>query len=84
MVTLERNQFIVDGQPFYVYSGEIHYFRLTPAQWKLHLKAAKEAGLNTVSSYIPWIWHESEEGKFDFTGKFFLSGYIIIFKRINS
>lgn len=69
MITLERNQFIVDGQPFYVYSGEIHYFRLTPAQWKIHLKAAVDAGLNTVSSYIPWIWHESEEGKFDFTGK---------------
>ncbi|MFH1791664.1 MAG: beta-galactosidase, partial [Candidatus Omnitrophota bacterium] len=29
---------------------------------------AKEAGLNTVSSYIPWGWHEPKEGKADFKG----------------
>lgn len=68
-ITLSHGQFVLDGQPFFIYSGEIHYFRIAPEKWKLHLQKAKSAGLNTVSSYIPWIWHEYEEGKFDFSGR---------------
>ncbi|OGH55349.1 MAG: hypothetical protein A3G34_11860 [Candidatus Lindowbacteria bacterium RIFCSPLOWO2_12_FULL_62_27] len=59
----------VDGRPFFVYSGEIHYFRVDPAEWPDRLRKAKRAGLNTVSSYIPWRWHERTEKKFDFTGR---------------
>ena len=69
MVTLEGGQFWIDGKPLLLYSGEIHYFRLPPARWEVHLRAARAAGLNTVSSYIPWIWHEPEEGRFDFAGE---------------
>ena len=67
--TLYNNgAFVVGGKPVYVYSGEIHYFRIPPGQWETRLEEAKKAGLNTVASYIPWMWHEYEEGKFDFTG----------------
>jgi beta-galactosidase len=69
MLKAEKNYFTLNGKPFYIYSGEIHYFRLPPSKWKLHLKRAKEAGLNTVSTYIPWSWHEYEEGKYDFNGR---------------
>lgn len=69
MMTLENGEFRLDGKPFLLYAGEIHYFRLPPARWETHLRAARAAGLNTVSSYIPWIWHEPEEGLFDFTGR---------------
>lgn len=69
MVTLKDGQFYIDGKPFFMMSGEIHYYRMPPKMWDAHLRRAKEAGLNTVSSYIPWGWHEYEEGKFDFDGK---------------
>ena len=49
-------------------SGEIHYFRIKRDLWDKHLEAAKEAGLTTVSTYVPWAWHESEESFFDFDG----------------
>lgn len=49
-------------------SGEIHYFRIKREFWDKHLDAAREAGLTTVSTYVPWAWHETEEGKFDFDG----------------
>lgn len=62
-------KFILNNKPTFIFSGEVHYFRIPKNKWKLHLLKAKETGLNTVSSYIPWIWHEYEEGKFDFTGK---------------
>jgi beta-galactosidase len=66
---LKNNNIVIDGTPFFVYSGEIHYFRIPKNLWKVHLEKAKQANLNTVSSYIPWCWHEYEEGKFDFEGK---------------
>ncbi|MBW6492854.1 MAG: beta-galactosidase, partial [Lentimicrobium sp.] len=46
----------------------IHYFRIKRELWDKHLDAAKEAGLTTVSTYVPWAWHEHEEGVFDFNG----------------
>ncbi len=32
------------------------------------LDEAVKAGLTSVSTYIPWAWHEDEEGMFDFNG----------------
>lgn len=61
--------FIKNGKPFFLISGEIHYFRLDPKLWEKHLRLLKQSGANTTSTYIPWDWHEYEEGKFDFTGE---------------
>jgi beta-galactosidase len=69
VITCNEGRFLLDGCPHFVYSGEIHYFRLRPQEWPLHLRAARAAGLNTVSSYVPWLWHEAREGRFDFTGR---------------
>ncbi len=68
-IKMNDGQFLLDGEPFFLYSGEIHYFRMPKKLWKTHIEKAKKAGLNTISFYIPWIWHEYEEGKFDFTGE---------------
>ena len=64
-----KNYFKKDGKPYFLISGEIHYFRLDPKLWKKHLQLLKQSGANTTSTYIPWDWHEYEEGKFDFTGE---------------
>ncbi|MBP9582325.1 MAG: beta-galactosidase [Ignavibacterium sp.] len=61
--------FFKDGKPYFVISGEIHYFRLDPKLWEKHLTLLKDSGANTTSTYIPWDWHEYEENKFDFTGE---------------
>lgn len=67
--TIKENNFYLDNKKVFLNSGEIHYFRIKQSLWETHLKAAKEAGLTTVSTYIPWAFHESEEGVFDFEGK---------------
>ncbi|MBE0570812.1 MAG: beta-galactosidase [Ignavibacteriaceae bacterium] len=64
-----KGYFIKNGKPFFLISGEIHYFRLDPKLWEKHLRLLKQSGANTTSTYIPWDWHEYEEGKFDFTGE---------------
>lgn len=61
--------FSKEGKPFFLISGEVHYFRLDPKLWEKHLTLLKQSGANTTSTYIPWDWHEYEEGKFDFTGE---------------
>jgi len=53
----------------FIYSGEIHYFRIPVDLWEKILKKAKDSNLNTISTYIPWVWHEQKKGKFDFEGK---------------
>ncbi len=68
-IELKNNLIYINGEPIFIYSGEIHYFRIPFEQWEDRIVKAKEAGLNCISSYIPWIWHEPEENKFDFTGE---------------
>lgn len=65
---LERSRILVDGEPRVVLAGEIHYFRLARRDWEPRIRAAVDAGLNTVASYIPWIWHELPDGMLDVTG----------------
>ncbi|MBU0533183.1 MAG: beta-galactosidase [Candidatus Omnitrophica bacterium] len=59
-----------NGRSYFVLSGEMHYFRIDAKLWTKHLKFAKEAGLNTISSYVPWSLHEQVEGRPDFKGKY--------------
>lgn len=70
MVTLKNKQFLINGKPQLILSGEIHYFRLKKSQWQKAIDELKACGCNTVASYIPWFCHEFEEGKFDFSGKY--------------
>jgi len=67
--TVKNSNFYLNDKKVFLNSGEIHYFRINHNLWDKHLKAAKDAGLTCVSSYVPWAWHEPEEGLFDFTGK---------------
>ena len=66
-VALEGRQILIGGKPCFLRSAEIHYFRLPRGEWAERVKAAREGGLNCIASYIPWQWHEPEEGLFDFS-----------------
>lgn len=65
--TLGTSDFILDGQPFQIISGEIHPARTPVEYWRHRIKMAKAMGCNTISAYIFWNYHESEEGVYDFT-----------------
>lgn len=66
--TIKEDSFYLNDKKVFLNSGEIHYFRIKHELWDKHLDAAKEAGLTTISTYVPWAWHEYEEGVFDFDG----------------
>ena len=69
-LSFDHRAFLRDGKHYFIVSGEMHYFRINADRWPLHLKRMKEAGLNTISSYIPWSLHEQIEGEPDFSGRY--------------
>ncbi len=60
--------FLLNGAPFQLISGAIHYFRVPPAYWRDRLAKLKNMGCNTVEMVIPWNVHERVQGKFEFDG----------------
>ncbi len=69
MQTIEiRDQFYINGEPFKIISGAIHYFRVVPEYWRDRLEKLKAMGCNTVETYIPWNLHEPQQGHFCFEG----------------
>jgi beta-galactosidase len=61
-----KDDFYLDGKPFKIMSGAIHYFRVHPDDWYHSLYNLKALGFNTVETYVPWNLHEPKEGTFDF------------------
>jgi len=69
LIAWDANGYQIDGRPTWLLSGEIHYFKLTRGDWRRRLVQLKCAGFNTVSVYMPWNFHEVEEGAWDFSGE---------------
>lgn len=46
----EREEFYLEGKPFRILSGSIHYFRVVPEYWRDRLLKLKAMGLNTVET----------------------------------
>src|SRR5438876_3087265 len=66
--TVGEQDFISNGKPFVIRSGEIHYPRIPREYWQHRLSMARTMGLNTVSTYAFWNLHEPQPGQFDFSG----------------
>ena len=74
---LGTEEFLLDGKPFQIISGEIHPGRVPEEYWRHRIRMAKAMGCNTISAYLFWNYHESEEGIYDFrTGNRDISGFI--------
>ena len=65
---IKGTDFYLNGKPFKIYSGAIHYFRTLPQYWEDRLLKLKLAGFNTVETYVCWNLHEPKKGVFDFSG----------------
>lgn len=49
-------------------SGEVHYWRINPQEWRTVLERVKEMGIQMVATYVCWDFHEVATGELDFTG----------------
>lgn len=63
-----KDEFYLNGEPFKIISGAVHYFRIVPEYWRDRLEKLVNMGCNTVETYIPWNFHEPKRGEFCWDG----------------
>ncbi|MDF2192461.1 beta-galactosidase family protein [Paraflavitalea sp. CAU 1676] len=70
--------FLLDGKPFQMISGEIHYPRVPREAWRHRMKMAKAMGINTIGTYVFWNVHEPQQGVYDFAGNHDIAAFVKI------
>ncbi len=55
--------------PKHLWGGEFHYWRTPPEAWGEVFDSIVGLRFNTVSTYVPWDFHEVAPGRFDFNGR---------------
>ncbi len=68
--------FALDGKPFQIISGEMHYPRIPKEYWRDRMLKAKAMGLNTICTYVFWNVHEPKPGKFRFSDNADLAEFV--------
>lgn len=63
-----NERFCLNGEPFKIISGAVHYFRIVPEYWLDRMEKLKAFGCNTIETYVPWNLHEPDKGRFCFEG----------------
>jgi beta-galactosidase len=79
---LGEKDFLLNGKPFRIMAGEIHYQRIPREYWADRLTKVKAAGLNTVGTYVFWNALEPEPGQWDLSGGNDLAAFIRTAQRL--
>jgi beta-galactosidase len=71
-----ESDFLLDGKPFRILSGALHYFRMHPDTWADRIEKTRLMGLNTIETYVPWNAHSPRPGVFDTSGMLDLERFL--------
>ncbi|MBV4358193.1 beta-galactosidase [Pinibacter aurantiacus] len=75
------NYLLRNGKPWFPVMGEFNYERYNAQQWEQEILAMKAGGVEVISSYIIWIFHETKEGVFDWRGNNDLNRFLALCKK---
>ena len=75
-IRVEGGQFVLDGKPLQIISGELHYARVPREYWRDRLEKARAMGLNAISTYVFWNLHEPKPRVYDFSGQLDVAEFI--------
>ena len=67
--TIGEGSFLLDGKPFVVKAGEVHFPRIPREYWEHRIQMVKAQGMNTVCIYVFWNFHEPQPDQFCFEGQ---------------
>jgi beta-galactosidase len=73
---VQGDRFVLDGKPFVIRAGEMHYARIPREYWRDRMKKMRAMGLNTLCMYSFWNLHEPRPGRFDFSGNLDIAAFI--------
>lgn len=79
---IKKDGFYLNGEPFKVLAGAIHYFRVPKEYWRDRLEKLKACGFNTVETYCAWNAHMPDENTFDYEGMLNLNAFLDLAKEI--
>ena len=68
-VEIKKDGVYLDGEKFFLVSGDFHYFRTLPGGWERRLRLMKDFGLTAVTTYVPWNLTEPKRGEYCFDGR---------------
>lgn len=67
IIRYDAQCFTIHGADTLLYSACMHYPRTPRELWRDRLGKLKQAGFNTIETYVFWNYHEPIEGKVDMT-----------------
>jgi len=73
---IASDHFVLNGKPFQILSGELHYPRIPREYWRDRLLKARAMGLNTICTYLFWNCHEPAPGQFTFEGNLDIAAFV--------
>ncbi len=73
--------FIRNGNPWYPVMGEFHFSRFPQEQWEESILKMKMAGIDVIATYVFWIYHEEQEGVWDWSGNRDLETFVKLCKK---
>lgn len=73
---VDGDRFVLNGKPWVIRSGEMHYARVPREYWRDRMRKLRAMGLNTLCMYSFWNMHEPRPGEYDFTGNLDIGAFI--------
>lgn len=81
-LSFDRTSFLSGDKRLFLVSGEIHYFRVPRADWRDRLQKMKDAGGNCIATYVPWLVHEPQEGRYTFEGQYDVGAFLDLCREV--
>jgi hypothetical protein len=67
IIRYDSECFTIRGVDTFIFSLECPYPRCAREEWRDRFVKIKQAGFNTIDTYVFWNYHERNKGQFDFT-----------------
>ena len=77
-IEIDSYGFMVDGHHTIPVMGEMHYTRVPREDWRREIRKMRAGGVTILSTYVFWIHHEAEEGRWDWSGRRDLHAFLDI------
>ncbi|WP_197034734.1 beta-galactosidase [Glycomyces sp. NRRL B-16210] len=68
-VGLGASGFVLDGREEALLCASLFYFRLPREVWEARLAQVRATGYRAIDVYLPWNFHETSPGVWDFEGR---------------
>ncbi|WP_454857907.1 beta-galactosidase [Promicromonospora soli] len=68
-VALSPSGLVLDGGEQVRLCASLFYFRIPRESWAARLEAVRASGYDLIDVYVPWNFHETAPGRWDFEGR---------------